>query len=76
MFVANVATKRRAAALRFVTVHAATCRWARLPMRRYAISAAEVLRLHSRIQCGDGGAMKICKACRPDWTAAREGDAT
>lgn len=74
-FYANVVT-RRPVGLRFVTVHRADCRYAGLPMRRYAVSTTEVLRLHSRIRRGDGGAMKLCKACRPDWTAVREGDAT
>jgi hypothetical protein len=75
-FVVNVVTKRRAPARRFATVHDRSCRWARLPMRRYEISAAEVLRLHSRIQRGDGGVMRTCKDCRPDWTAARREDGT
>lgn len=73
MFAVNVVTKRRALARRFVTVHSGSCRYALLPMRRYPISEAEVLRLHSRIRRGDGGAMKICKICRPDiWAAQRE----
>lgn len=76
MFVANVVTRRRPISLRFVTVHSRACRWARLPVRQYSVSPAGVLRLHSRIRRGDGGAVKICKVCRPDRTAAREGDAT
>lgn len=76
MFVVNVATKRRGPARRFATVHNGTCRWARLPMRRYAISAPEVLRLYSRIRRGDGGVVRLCKSCRPDWTAALREDPT
>lgn len=76
MFAVNVVTKRRALARRFVTVHSGSCRYARLPMRRYMISDAEVLRLHSRIQRGDGGVMRICKHCRPDVQAAQREDPT
>lgn len=75
-FVVNVVTKRRGPARRFTTAHVETCRYAQLPMRRYAIRAAEMLRLHSRILRGDGGTVRLCKICRPEWTAAIREDAT
>jgi len=76
MFVVNVTTKRRGPTRRFTTTHHWSCRWARLPMRRYAIDATEVLRLHSRVRRGDGGTARICKVCRPDRLAAQMIDPT
>lgn len=75
-FIANVVTRRLPISGRRVTVHDVSCRYVRLPMRRYAISAAEVLRLHTRIRRGDGGVVKICKTCRPDVQAALREDPT
>jgi hypothetical protein len=74
-YIVNV-VRREVIALRWTTVHQTNCRYVRRTRRGYVIDAAEVLRLHSRIRRGDGGAAQICKTCRPDWTAAREGDAT
>ena len=76
LFLANVVTRRRTISQRRVTVHSIGCRYARLRMRRYPLSAAEVLRLHARVLRGDGGVMKFCQCCRPDWTAARREDGT
>lgn len=76
MFAVNVTTKRRTPVRRFTTVHTMGCRYARLPMRRYLIDAAEVLRLYARILRGDGGVVRLCKNCRPQWAVSRMEDAT
>jgi hypothetical protein len=76
-FIVNIPKRPQAVSLRVATVHKTSCRYAqRAGLRRYVISADEVLRLAFRVLRGDGGRVRICQTCRPDWTAARKRDAT
>lgn len=76
-FIVNIPKHPQAVSLRAATVHEVSCLYVRRHgLRRYEIGAAEVLRLASRVLRGDSGRVRICKKCRPDWTAARKWDAT